>query len=175
MEWLLSANILRASATFPLVLSFLGRPPTRPLALAAANPAFVRSRMRSRSNSASAPIRWNISLPPGVVVSICSVKLMNSIQSFHFGCRRMHPGLLRKEVTDVNQSKIARGRVHLPVSGHSSAPVSRGWDSCLADRVGLPDSVLWFPGFPHALALQAQPRLAERAHGPLPAWSKSLG
>ena len=51
MEWLLLANICRASATFPLVLSFLGRPPLRPLALAAANPALVRSRMRSRSNS----------------------------------------------------------------------------------------------------------------------------
>ena len=41
------------------------------------------------------------------------------------------PLLLRKEVTDVNQSKIARGRVHLPVSGHSSAPVSRGWELLL--------------------------------------------
>lgn len=36
---------------------FVGSPPTRPLALAAANPAFIRSRIRSRSNSASAPVQ----------------------------------------------------------------------------------------------------------------------
>ncbi len=55
-----------------------GLPPIRPLARAAASPALVRSRMRSRSNSASAPMRWKISLPPGVVVSIFSVRLIKS-------------------------------------------------------------------------------------------------
>jgi hypothetical protein len=40
-----------------------GLPPTRPRARAAVSPAMVRSRMRSRSNSASEPKRWNTSLP----------------------------------------------------------------------------------------------------------------
>src|SRR5690625_2628154 len=38
-----------------LSVSLRGRPPLRPRALAAARPAMVRSRMSSRSNSASAP------------------------------------------------------------------------------------------------------------------------
>src|SRR5215471_16816361 len=50
-------------ATFAGVLSAFGLRPVRPLALAASNPAVVRSRMRSRSNSTSAPIIWKISLP----------------------------------------------------------------------------------------------------------------
>ena len=56
--------------------SFFGRPPCRPRARAAASPACVRSRIRSRSNSARAPKTWKISLPPLVVVSICSVRLL---------------------------------------------------------------------------------------------------
>jgi hypothetical protein len=54
-----------------------GRPPWRPRARAAANPALVRSRMRSRSNSAKAAKTWKTSLPPGVVVSIASCRLRN--------------------------------------------------------------------------------------------------
>jgi hypothetical protein len=42
-----------------------GRPPWRPRARAAARPAVVRSRMRSRSNSAKAAKTWKTSLPPG--------------------------------------------------------------------------------------------------------------
>ena len=53
----------------------VGRPPRRPRARAAARPAAVRSWMRSRSNSAMAPMMWNSSLPPGVVVSSCSDRL----------------------------------------------------------------------------------------------------
>jgi hypothetical protein len=49
----------------------------RPRARAAASPAAVRSRMRSRSNSAKAAKTWKTSLPPGVVVSIASSKLRN--------------------------------------------------------------------------------------------------
>jgi hypothetical protein len=39
----------------------------------------VRSRIRSRSNSARAAKTWNTSLPPGVVVSIASCRLRNPI------------------------------------------------------------------------------------------------
>jgi len=53
-----------------------------PYALAASSPALVRSRMMSRSNSANAPKIWKMSLPPEVVVSICSVRLLVSV------CRR---------------------------------------------------------------------------------------
>ena len=49
------------------------------LARAASNPASVRSRITSRSNSARAAITWNISLPVGVVVSMFSLRLFNSI------------------------------------------------------------------------------------------------
>jgi hypothetical protein len=56
-----------------------GRPPFLPRARAASRPDFVRSRIRFRSNSASAPKMWNTSLPPGVVVLIDSWRLQNSI------------------------------------------------------------------------------------------------
>jgi hypothetical protein len=51
------------------------RPPRLPRARAAARPAIVRSRMRSRSNSANAPKTWKTSLPPLVLVSSGSCKL----------------------------------------------------------------------------------------------------
>jgi hypothetical protein len=44
--------ISRATATFSALIT-LGRPPRRPRARAAARPAWVRSRIRSRSNSGS--------------------------------------------------------------------------------------------------------------------------
>ncbi len=52
--------------------NFLGLPPVLPLALAAANPALVRSRMMLRSNSAKAPKTWKIKFPPEVEVSMDS-------------------------------------------------------------------------------------------------------
>jgi hypothetical protein len=52
-----------------------GRPSWRPRGRAAASPALVRSRMRSRWNSARAAKTWKTSLPPGVVVSIASWRL----------------------------------------------------------------------------------------------------
>jgi hypothetical protein len=62
----------RASATLAFDLSLRG--PTFPLALAAASPALVRSRIRSRSNSASAPIegrkRHILVDTPGLPLSI---------------------------------------------------------------------------------------------------------
>ena len=64
--------MLRARASFSGSMTGL-RPPFRPRAAAAARPARVRSRIRSRSNCPSAPNRWNTSRPPGVVLSIASV------------------------------------------------------------------------------------------------------
>jgi hypothetical protein len=52
-------------------------PPCLPRARAAVSPAFVRSVMISRSNSASAPKIWKMSFPPLVVVSMFSVRLLN--------------------------------------------------------------------------------------------------
>ena len=46
MECFESSTKRRVRATFPFVASFLGMPPTRPLVLAAASPALVRSRKR---------------------------------------------------------------------------------------------------------------------------------
>jgi hypothetical protein len=65
----LEAYISRASRILGSVIT-AGRPPVRPRARAAASPALVRSRIRSRSNSARAAKMWNTSLPPGVVVSM---------------------------------------------------------------------------------------------------------
>jgi hypothetical protein len=56
-----------ASRSFAVVIFGL-RPPTRPRARADARPAFVRSVMSSRSNSASAAKMPKISLPAAVVV-----------------------------------------------------------------------------------------------------------
>ena len=50
-----------------------GRPPVRPRARAALRPATVLSRMRLRSNSASAAKTWKIRRPDGESVSIFSV------------------------------------------------------------------------------------------------------
>jgi hypothetical protein len=57
IELLLSSYIFWASVTFCGVFNAaaLRRPPVLPLARAAASPAWVRSRMRLRSNSARAP------------------------------------------------------------------------------------------------------------------------
>ena len=55
---------------------FFGRPPTRPRARAAASPAKVRSRINARSNSASEAKMWKMSLPPAVVLSMFSARLL---------------------------------------------------------------------------------------------------
>ena len=60
-----------ASRTFARVIFGL-RPPLRPRARAAANPARVRSDINSRSNSASAAKMPKTSLPAAVVVSIAA-------------------------------------------------------------------------------------------------------
>ena len=52
----LASNVLATSRSSSL--SFGGRPPVRPARFAAASPARVRSRMRARSNSASALNMW---------------------------------------------------------------------------------------------------------------------
>ena len=59
-----------------------GLPGDFPLARAAAIPLCVLSLIRSRSNSANAPNRWNTSFPIGFDVSICSVIDINPIPFF---------------------------------------------------------------------------------------------
>jgi len=53
----------------------VGLPPRLPRARAAASPARVLSWIKARSNSASAPKIEKVSFPPGVVVSMDSVRL----------------------------------------------------------------------------------------------------
>lgn len=60
-----------------LLVEAYGRLPVLPLALAASSPARVRSRIRSRSNWANDPKMLNMSVPPGVLVSIDSVSERN--------------------------------------------------------------------------------------------------
>src|SRR5919204_1464429 len=57
-------RMARAAAAFSGV-SLRGRPPRRPAALAISRPAWLRSRISSRSNSASAANRCSCSLPGG--------------------------------------------------------------------------------------------------------------
>lgn len=52
----------------------LGRPPTLPLARAAASPALVRARISSLSNSARAERMWKMSLPVDLVVPMASME-----------------------------------------------------------------------------------------------------
>jgi hypothetical protein len=75
----LSAYSFRARATFEDFGLRLGRPPDFPLALAATSPAMVRSLMRLRSNSASAPKMWKTSWPVAEEVSMFSVMLRKAI------------------------------------------------------------------------------------------------
>jgi hypothetical protein len=64
-------SAIAAMAIFIVSMVILrGLPPNRPRALAAARPAFVRSRINSASNSARAANMPNIRRPLAVVVSI---------------------------------------------------------------------------------------------------------
>lgn len=57
--------VLGGSVQLPGGLELLGAPDGRPVSIAAASPALVRSRIKSRSNSARATKTWKTSLPPG--------------------------------------------------------------------------------------------------------------
>ena len=70
-----------ASSSCPLVMLFF-LPPLRPLALAAANPASVRSRMISRSSSAMDAVIRKKNFPIADAVSICSFRLRSSMPRF---------------------------------------------------------------------------------------------
>lgn len=72
-----SASFWAVANFFWVMVGFL--PPFLPLALAAANPAIVLSRMILRSNSAREQKMWKISFPLLVVVSMLSVRLANPI------------------------------------------------------------------------------------------------
>src|SRR5699024_200758 len=65
-----------------VILSILGLPPTRPLFLAACKPACVLSAIKFLSKSANTANMPNIALPVEVVVSILSLRLINSTFSF---------------------------------------------------------------------------------------------
>ena len=70
-----------ASNSCPLVILFF-LPPLRPLALAAASPAIVRSRMISRSSSAIEAVIRKKNLPIAEAASICSFRLLSSTPLF---------------------------------------------------------------------------------------------
>jgi len=57
---------------------FGGRPRRLPFARAFRSPAFTRSTMSDRSNSATAPRTVNTVLPVGVLVSTCSLRLKSA-------------------------------------------------------------------------------------------------
>src|SRR5215218_10170306 len=104
-----------------------GRPPERPRARAAASPAVVRSRIRSRSNSARAAKTWKTSLPPGVVVSIASCRLRNPIPrsatpvTVSTRCRRERPRRSSFHTTRVSPGRSWSSRRSRVAIGASPA------------------------------------------------------
>ncbi len=98
------ACIARAVRSFASVHT-VGRPPTLPRARAAARPAAVLSRMRSRSNSERAPKTWNTRRPPGVLVSMFSVRLTKATPRcsrsaiVSIRCRSDRPSRSRRHTT----------------------------------------------------------------------------
>jgi hypothetical protein len=68
---------LAIARSFPC--NFAGRPPTLPRALAAVNPACVRSRIKLRSNSANDPKMLKINRPLAELVSMLSEREANPI------------------------------------------------------------------------------------------------
>ncbi len=88
-----------------------GRPPCRPRARAAANPAWARSWMSSRSNSARAPNTWKIKRPPADVVSMFSVSERNPTPCFpssfmeSIRCLSDRPSRSRRQTTNVSPGR----------------------------------------------------------------------
>ncbi len=94
--------------------SFGFRPPSRPRERAAANPARVRSRIKLRSNSASAAKRWNTSFPVALPVSIFSVtdskktpRLSKSVMIFTRS-GKLRPRRSKRHTTNVSPVRNAR-------------------------------------------------------------------
>jgi hypothetical protein len=87
---------------------------------AAASPALVRSRIRSRSNSARAAKTWKTSLPPGVVVSIASCRLRNPIPcsaspvTVSTRCRSDRPRRSSFQTTRVSPGRSCFSPAHHP-------------------------------------------------------------
>jgi hypothetical protein len=111
----------------------------RPRAQAAASPALVRSRMRSRSNSARAANTCKTSLPPGVVVSTASCKLRNPMPwsarpvTVSTRCRRERPRRSSFHTTRVSpgrswsRSCSRTGRsVWAPLAVSVNTPIAAG-------------------------------------------------
>src|SRR5215217_3758146 len=107
---------------FPSITGFL--PPFLPPARAASSPAIVLSRIRSLSNSATAPKTWNTSLPPGVVVSMISrndtTSTLRSLSPFTKSISSLSERPKRSSFQTTNSS---------PCLQNSSAAISSGRSS----------------------------------------------
>ena len=100
-----------------------GLPPRRPHALAPAKPAWVRSQIRVRSNSASAPKTWKTSLPVLVVVSTFSVRLRKPMAR---ACNAVMVAIKRLRNDPIDQAaRRRRCRLHAGRAARRSAQASR--------------------------------------------------
>ncbi len=101
------------------------RTPSPGPARAAASPAFVRSRIKSRSNSASDPSTWNRIFPAVVVVSNPSVSDPGRRLRKHLDAARSG------ERIGLHRAVLVAG-THLGVThqGHGSASISSFADTC---------------------------------------------
>ena len=117
-------------------LSFGLRPPLRPRARAAANPALVRSRIRLCSNSASAPKMWKMSFPPVLVVSMLSVSERNptdrSSSLWIISTRFFNERPRRSSLQTIRVSPWRNARWHDSHSGRAflPEPVTLSTNSC---------------------------------------------
>lgn len=107
-----------------LWVSLRGRPPSRPRKRAASMPALVRSRIRSRSNWATPANTVKTNTPPGVVVSRCSVRLLNCTPRLArsltrpIRCCVLRPSRSRRHT--VSTSPVRNVSIILASSGRSS-------------------------------------------------------
>ena len=119
-----------AAAFFTSASDMAGfRPPFRPRARAACNPAIVLSRIRSCSNSARAPRIWNTKRPPELVVSMDSVNdlkpISRSWSSWTISTRSFSERASRSSFQTTRISPFRSVRRHCDSSGRSrSLPVN---------------------------------------------------
>jgi hypothetical protein len=87
-----------------------GLPSILPLARAFRSPARTRSWIRARSNSAMAPIIWNMSRPEGVLKSMLSLRLTNATPSAASSARALTKCFSERPKRSIFQTRMASNR-----------------------------------------------------------------
>ncbi len=131
------------------------RPPFRPRAAAAASPALVRSRMRSRSNGTSAPYARKTSRPPEAVVSMLPDRDRNptprasSAPMVSTGCGRGRPRRSSRQTARTADQRSFGGQDDARPRGGAPSPF--GFSRHFARRAA---NTEWVDGFNHRRLLE---------------------